>query len=58
MADRYGAAGVQPRESRVAGPDEMVRCWRCNRLLALSLTKPWHIGCPRCKADNRGVVAP
>jgi len=54
-ADRYGATGTAPAPTE-ATPDEMVRCWRCNRLLALSLTRPWHIACPRCKADNRGKV--
>lgn len=33
--------------------DENPRCWRCNKLLAESLTRPWSITCPRCKAKNQ-----
>jgi phage FluMu protein Com len=43
--DVYGQAPVV---------EELVRCWRCNRLLAELLTKPWAIVCPRCKARNQG----
>lgn len=38
---------------RSAQADENPRCWRCNRLLAIFLTRPWHLRCSRCKADNK-----
>ncbi len=31
--------------------DRYPHCWRCNRLLAEFLTRPWQIRC-RCKARN------
>lgn len=34
--------------------DERPRCWRCDKLLAESLTRPWSISCNRCKAKNQG----
>jgi phage FluMu protein Com len=36
-----------------AGKDEKPRCWRCNRLLAETVTRPWVIVCTRCKAKNQ-----
>ena len=33
--------------------DEEPRCWKCNRLLAETVTRPWQIRCRRCKAVNR-----
>lgn len=38
--------------------DQDPRCWRCGRLLAVSLTRPWHVRCERCKADNRSLPPP
>ena len=35
---------------RGAATDRAVRCWRCNKLLALYVTRPWRIACGRCKA--------
>jgi hypothetical protein len=32
--------------------DEKPRCWRCEKLLAEKLTRPWVIVCARCKAKN------
>jgi hypothetical protein len=32
--------------------DEKPRCWRCEKLLAEKLTRPWVILCNRCKAKN------
>ena len=32
--------------------DKKPRCWRCNRLLANSLARPWDITCSRCRARN------
>lgn len=32
--------------------DDRPRCWRCNRTLAVALTRPWRMFCPRCKAQN------
>jgi len=43
-ADAYG---------RGAQSDDKPRCWRCNRLLALQVTRPWVIVCSRCKAPNK-----
>lgn len=37
---------------RSAQTDEKPRCWRCNRLLAELLTRPWKVTCSRCKAIN------
>lgn len=31
---------------------ENLRCWRCDKLLAEMLTKPYIITCPRCKGKN------
>ena len=28
------------------------RCWRCDKLLAEELTRPWRIECQRCNAMN------
>ena len=28
------------------------RCWRCNRVLAIRLSRPWEMRCRRCKAAN------
>jgi phage FluMu protein Com len=33
--------------------DEQPRCWRCDKALAVFLTRPWRIDCPRCKATNK-----
>lgn len=33
--------------------DEKPRCWRCNRVLAWMVTRPWAIKCGRCRAENR-----
>jgi hypothetical protein len=38
--------------SRTRPADENPRCWRCQRLLAIRLTRPWTVICPRCKAKN------
>ena len=35
-----------------ATKDDKPRCWRCEKLLAESLTRPWVIACTRCKAKN------
>lgn len=31
--------------------DKEVRCWKCGKLLAEFVTRPWQIRC-RCKARN------
>jgi phage FluMu protein Com len=50
MTDAYGRGAVT---------DQAPRCWRCSRLLALFLTRPWKMRCPRCKAVNQdGVKGP
>ena len=33
--------------------DHKPRCWRCRRLLAIEVTRPWEIRCTRCKTRNR-----
>jgi hypothetical protein len=38
---------------RGASTDEAPRCWRCSRLLAELVTRPWSIRCGRCKATNK-----
>ena len=32
--------------------DKEPRCWRCKKKVAESLTRPWHVKCVRCKAEN------
>lgn len=32
--------------------DLQPRCKRCNKLLAEKVTRPWIIGCVRCKTQN------
>ena len=32
--------------------DQRPRCWRCGRVLAEKLTRPWELKCSRCKAAN------
>jgi phage FluMu protein Com len=32
--------------------DNEPRCWRCDRMLAESVTRPWRIKCKRCNAVN------
>jgi hypothetical protein len=46
MADEVDPYGRKSLE------DEKPRCWRCNRLLAESVSRPWVIVCTRCKARN------
>ena len=33
--------------------DEEPRCTKCNKLLAVFVTRPWFIRCVRCKTDNQ-----
>ena len=33
--------------------DEGPRCWRCGRMLARQVSRPWAIVCQRCKAENQ-----
>lgn len=30
------------------------RCKACGKLLAMTVTRPWTIGCGRCKTSNTG----
>jgi phage FluMu protein Com len=32
--------------------DVAPRCWKCRKLLAEKVTRPWVIRCGRCKAEN------
>jgi phage FluMu protein Com len=32
--------------------DQKPKCWRCGRLLAEYVARPWRFNCPRCKAEN------
>lgn len=43
MPDLYGRGEKTDREPR---------CWRCSRMLARLVTRPWVIDCPRCRARN------
>ena len=36
----------------VSNTDQRPRCWRCGRVLAEKLTRPWELKCTRCKATN------
>lgn len=49
MSDPYGRTAVMDKEPR---------CWRCNRIVALFVTRPWAIRCSRCKAEVRGGGEP
>jgi len=44
MTDPYGRVDEKD--------DEKPRCWRCGKLLAEKVTRPWNIKCTRCKASN------
>lgn len=51
----YGKPIGEPEEASdtdVIG-DENPRCEQCNKLLAILVTRPWVIGCVRCKHENR-----
>ena len=37
---------------RIPMTDELPRCWRCKKLLAIAVSRPWEIDCARCKAKN------
>ena len=37
--------------------DEFPRCWRCNRILAEFLSRPWKLNCGRCKATNNNSLS-
>lgn len=36
--------------------DAKPRCWRCKRVLAVSVARPWEIQCGRCKAKNASAA--
>ena len=40
----------------VSNTDQRPRCWRCRRVLAELLTRPWELKCTRCKAANASPV--
>src|SRR5215204_4429309 len=52
-----GCIRMRDRVAQIERPlsvqDIDVRCWRCRRLLAEQVTRPWCITCPRCKARNQ-----
>jgi phage FluMu protein Com len=31
--------------------DHKPKCWRCGKLLAEYVARPWRFTCPRCKAE-------
>lgn len=35
--------------------DQQPRCWRCNHMLALYLSRPWSLKCPKCKSQNQSA---
>jgi phage FluMu protein Com len=37
----------------LSASDDNPRCWRCEKYLAVKLTRPWKTICPRCKAMNK-----
>ena len=43
-----------PASPSEVSTDQRPRCWRCGRVLARRLTRPWDLRCRRCKADNSG----
>lgn len=45
MSDPYGRGAVTEND---------VRCWRCDKLLAEMVSRPWRIRCRACKAINKG----
>jgi hypothetical protein len=60
MPDPYGRGGAASSSRPSLSPQVQavqetgVRCWRCERLLAEMVTRPWAIRCGRCKARNIG----
>ena len=38
--------------SNAVATDQRPRCWRCGRVLAEKLTRPWELKCSRCRAAN------
>jgi Zn finger protein HypA/HybF involved in hydrogenase expression len=40
-------------EQQPVNADATPRCWRCDKALAVFLTRPWRVICPRCKATNQ-----
>ena len=38
--------------------DQRPRCYRCGRVLAACLTRPWELRCRRCGAPNRRSGSP
>ncbi|MCY4114498.1 MAG: hypothetical protein OXG33_11270 [Chloroflexi bacterium] len=36
--------------------DKKPRCWRCRRVLADEVTRPWVVRCSRCKAKNASAA--
>lgn len=41
------------RLAEKASVDTSPRCWRCNKVLAVYLTRPWQVDCFRCHATNK-----
>ena len=39
-------------ETLATTKDTYPRCTKCNKCLAVVLTRPWTIACPRCKTAN------
>jgi hypothetical protein len=40
----------QPRRAPIT--DREPRCWRCRRVLASVVTRPWRMRCAKCRAEN------
>ena len=36
--------------------DHKPLCWRCNSVIAWLVTRPWHLQCRKCKAQNKRNV--
>lgn len=43
---------IAAQQSPATVVDQKPRCWRCDRLLAEYVARPWRFTCPRCSAVN------
>lgn len=55
IPDPYGRAVVTDRAVRCSHTRENGE--PCNRLLALIVSRPWRIQCPRCKSINQAGIS-
>jgi hypothetical protein len=50
--------GTHIDEGLLVTADEKPRCWRCNGMFAIYLTRPWIVKCRRCRAVNKSPGNP